>query len=250
MAATSDDDEMDSLLLDFDHLHKEYNHGVLQIQSLKAKYTAEEKQREALEGTCTTLKKDKEHLMKLHTEMLNKFVEQLEYRPKYQSMLVQLNKMKEQILIKEKEHETALENHKERHDMEIGELQKQISYCQTQLSVKDAVIAQLQMELADCEARTDALIDKLGLVERNAEAKYQHDIEDLRDKLQLELEAKNKLQGTLKNAQHESLVNKMKYEEQLRDSSSTRHIDMFKQKLMKLRKENEDLKRQLLPLRQ
>lgn len=250
MAATSDDDEMDSLLLDFDHLHKEYNHGILQIQSLKVKYTAEAKRSEVLEGACTALKKDKEHLKKLHTEVLNKFVEQLEYRPRYQSMLVELNKMKEQILIKEKEHKTALANNKERHEMEIGEMQKQISDFQTQLSVKDAVIAQLQMELADCEARTDALIEKLGLVERNAEAKYQHDIQDLRDKLQLELEAKNKLQDTVKSAQHEFMVNRMKYEEQLRDSSSTRHIDMFKQKLMKLRKENEDLKRQLLPTRQ
>ena len=88
---------------------------------------------------------DKEHLMKLHTEVLNKFVDQvsqlpntiifeylifrfdasyvinmldlkcgqLEYRPKYQSMFEQLNKMKEQILIKEKvSYSSALSNKK------------------------------------------------------------------------------------------------------------------------------------------
>lgn len=46
----------------------------------------------------------------------------------------------------DQENETALENQKERHEIQIGELQNQLSYCKTQVSVKDAVIAQLQME--------------------------------------------------------------------------------------------------------
>ncbi|KAH9315130.1 hypothetical protein KI387_023757, partial [Taxus chinensis] len=158
-------------------------------------------------------------------------------------------KHQEEILELQMKTRTTAECLQEKHQEEIGKLQKQIRYNATQLSVKEEIISQLQMELADCEARTDALNDRLDIIEHNAEAKYEYDVQELRDKLQLELEAKDKLRGELKNVEQALLINKMKYEEQLRDSSPNRYIDMFKQKLMTLRKENEGLRRKLLSTR-
>ncbi|GFZ21891.1 hypothetical protein Acr_29g0010530 [Actinidia rufa] len=75
--------------------------------------------------------------------------------------------------------------------------------------------------------------------------------QDLKDCLMVEEEEKNELHNKkLQNLEKELLISRTKLVEHHRDSTSNRHVETLKQKIMKLRKENEVLKRQLHGLKE
>eukprot|EP00249_Psilotum_nudum_P010101 c22335_g1_i1 orf=27-695(+) len=215
------DCELDSILRDFDVLHQEYKDWMSEIVSVKLKLAAEVQRRESAESTCSGLEKDKLRLMKVQEEILGQMAQQA--------------------------HKDMVANVVKEHNKEIGILQNQIRQYQEQLALKDAAMAQLEEEIAHFHSVTDALRKGLQQTQTDAEKKYSHDIEDLQKRLKMELDGKQKLHEDMQRVENSFLIARMKYEEQLRELSSNRHAEAFKQKIMRLRKENEDLKRRLVP---
>lgn len=78
------------------------------------------------------------------------------------------------------------------------------------------------------------------------ELRYKNEIQDLKDCLMVEQEEKNGLTKKLQILEKEMLISSAKLIENQQDFTSNRHVETLKQKIMKLRKENEVLKRQLL----
>ncbi|OAY78394.1 hypothetical protein ACMD2_19936, partial [Ananas comosus] len=109
-----------------------------------------------------------------------------------------------------------------------------------QREVDEATIKQLQLDLAARESHITALSEKLG--------------QDLKDWIVVEQEEKNEMHKKLQNVENEYLRNhfnsvklmKIRQVEQLKDSISIHHVEILMQKIIKLRKENESLKRRLL----
>eukprot|EP00249_Psilotum_nudum_P010102 c22335_g1_i2 orf=27-773(+) len=241
------DCELDSILRDFDVLHQEYKDWMSEIVSVKLKLAAEVQRRESAESTCSGLEKDKLRLMKVQEEILGQMAQQIEYRTKYEALCEQLKSYEEQFRNKENAHKDMVANVVKEHNKEIGILQNQIRQYQEQLALKDAAMAQLEEEIAHFHSVTDALRKGLQQTQTDAEKKYSHDIEDLQKRLKMELDGKQKLHEDMQRVENSFLIARMKYEEQLRELSSNRHAEAFKQKIMRLRKENEDLKRRLVP---
>lgn len=73
-----------------------------------------------------------------------------------------------------------------------------------------------------------------------------YEIQGLNDYLLVEQEEKNELSKKLQDLEKELLISRTKLAEHHRDTMSNQHVETLKQKIMKLRRENEMLKRQLL----
>lgn len=71
------------------------------------------------------------------------------------------------------------------------------------------------------------------------------EIQDLRDCLLVEQEEKHELKRKLQDLEKELLISRTKLVEQQRDSASNRQVETLKSRMMKLRKENEILKRKM-----
>ncbi|XP_077238447.1 4/1 protein short form protein isoform X1 [Tasmannia lanceolata] len=237
MAAISEEG-MESLLRNFDQIYQEYKDGIAEIQLLKSRCNDEIKRREALEATCNSLKRDNERLMKMYTESLTKLANQLDNHAKCQSMKEELKRVNDEHAIKEDEHRNTMEILKQEHAMKIKDLERQFRCCQD-------VNEELQQDLAAHKNKIDILTNSLAQVNTDVELKYHHEIQDLKDWLMLEQEDKNDSNKKLQNAENELQICKMKQAEQQSESTSNRRVDTLKQKIMKLRKENEVLKRQL-----
>ncbi|MQM13655.1 hypothetical protein Taro_046579 [Colocasia esculenta] len=208
-----------SLLSGFDQILQEYRELVSVLQSLRSRCNAEAMKREALEIGYGSLKQDNERLKKLQAETFIKFARQ--------------------------EHEKAIENLGQEHQMKIADFEKQISCFVLQNSANVDAINQLQQELAGYKMRVDALNIHLSGVVADTELQYKREIQELRDWIMVEEEEKNELFKKLQNAETELMITKTKQAEQQRESISIRHVETLKQRIMKLRKENETLKRQL-----
>ncbi|KAJ4963016.1 hypothetical protein NE237_022955 [Protea cynaroides] len=244
MAATGDE-EMESLFSSFDQIYEDVTQCTTEIQSLKLSFNAEVKRREALEITCNSLKSDNERLLKLYIETINKVADQLEQRAKCQSLKEELKKMKAEHLSKQNEHKRAAELLKEEQVRKITYLETQVR-CSLQKQVEnEATINQLCRDLAAHKNHIEALIKRLEQVHAAVESKYYHEIQDLKDWILVEQEEKNELNKKLLKTEKELLISNTKMGEQRLDLTSHRHVETLKQKIMKLRKENEVLKRQL-----
>ncbi|OVA07528.1 hypothetical protein BVC80_37g18 [Macleaya cordata] len=244
MAATSDE-EMESLLFTFDQIYEDFKHGISEIQLLKSNYNSELNLRQSLEITCSSLQTDNERLTNIYTGSLNKLVDQLENRSKCQSLTEELKKLNDELLTKEDEHKKAEELLKQEHAKKIGDLETQVRCFLLQQAANEATINQQQRELAAHKSHIESLTKRVEWVHSDMESKHHQEIQDLKDWLLVEQEEKRELNNKLQNAERELLISRKKLEEQQRDSTSNRHVETLKQKIMKLRKENEVLKRQL-----
>ncbi|XP_016647451.1 PREDICTED: protein At-4/1 isoform X1 [Prunus mume] len=245
MAATSDE-EMDSLLSTLDQIYQnsqDFKSGVAEIQSVKSTCNAEAKKREALEFTCNNLKQENERLTRLYTECLNNVADQLERRSSSRGLKEEVKRMREECLSKEEEHRKAMELAKKNCAAKVDDLEAQIRGFMLEKATNEATIDHLQRDLAAHKSHLHVLASRLDHVQLDVESKYILEIQDLKDCLAIEQEEKNELSKKLQDLQKELLVSRSKLVEQQRDSNSIWQVETLKTKIMKLRKENEILKR-------
>ncbi|KAK6944582.1 hypothetical protein RJ641_025684 [Dillenia turbinata] len=244
MAATSEE-EMESLLSNFDQIYEDFQSGVSEIQLLRSNCNAEAQRCKALEFTCNSLKLENDRLRKVYTESLNKLSNQLEQSTSCQSLKEELKKVNDKCLIKEDEHRKELELLKHEHAATVQNLETQISCLLVQKGANETTINNLHQDLALYKANLKFVNDQLEQLQKNLESKYELEMNDLRDCLLIELEEKKELTKKLQNLERELLISKTKLADRQSNSTSDWHVDALKQKLMKLRKENEILKRKL-----
>ncbi|RZC71287.1 hypothetical protein C5167_034455 [Papaver somniferum] len=244
MGATSNE-EMETLVFNFDQIYEDFKEGITEIQLLKSNYNSELKHRESLEFTCSNLQSENERLTKMYTESLNKLVYQIENRSKCQSLVEELKKLNDERLVKEDEHRKEVELLKQVYTKKIEDWDTQIRSYLLQQAANEATIDQQKRELVAHKNQIQALTKRIDWVHSDMESEHHQEIRDLKDWLLLEEEEKKALNNKLQIAEKELLVSRKKLEEQQRDSTSNRHVETLKQKIMKLRKENEALKRQL-----
>ncbi|KAL4564340.1 hypothetical protein LXL04_028400 [Taraxacum kok-saghyz] len=242
MAATTDD-ALDSILSDFDEIQNDFSGGIVKIQSLQSSCKSEIKKREALEFTANALKSENERVMKLYTESINKLAKQLERRNQNRSLKEELKRVYDEHNRKENEFRNTMSLVKYEYENKIKELEVQMTDCIAQKTANESTINQLHQELAAHRNHVEALAKRLDRVHSDVEMTYQYEIQDLKDCLMMEQEEKNGL-----NRKLQILISRTKLgeAENKQDLSSNRHVETLKQKVMKLRKENELLKRQLL----
>ncbi|KAF9612944.1 hypothetical protein IFM89_004647 [Coptis chinensis] len=233
------------------------------MNSLKSSYGIEIKRRESLERSCNELKQDNDRLVKLYSDSLNKLANQIERRSNCQSLKDELKKVNEEQISKEEvrftfiicglyfadslpmEHKKAVDLLQQEHAATIGDLEARVRNFLHQEEANLEMINQLHKDLAAHKTQIETLSRRLERVHADAESKYNHEVQDLRDWLLVEQEEKRELNVKLQYAEKELANSRKKLEEQQRDSTANRHVETLKQKLMKLRKENEALKRQL-----
>ncbi|XP_019259723.1 PREDICTED: protein At-4/1 isoform X2 [Nicotiana attenuata] len=218
MAATTDE-AMESLLSSFDQIYDEFKNGAVEIQTLQADYITGSTKREALEFTVQRLQSENDRLRKLYAESLNT----LAY----------------------KEYRRTIESLKGDHAERIQELESQIRRYQTEDAVNEATINQLRHDLVVHRSQIEALRRNLDQVSVEVDSRYHYEIQGLKDSLLVEQEEKNELNKRLQDMEKELFISRTKLVECQQDSTSSQHMHTLKQKIMKLRKENEVLKRQI-----
>ncbi|XP_023765483.1 protein At-4/1 [Lactuca sativa] len=245
MAAT--DEALESLLSDFDEIHNDFCEGIVKIQSLQSSCKSEIKKREALEFTANALKSENERVMKLYTESINKLANQLECRNNCRSLKEELKRVNDEYIRKENELRNAMSLLKHDYEKRIKELEVQIKDYIAQKTANESTINQLHQDLGAHRNHVEALSKRLDRVHSDVEMTYQNEIQDLKDCLMMEQEEKNGLNRKLQSLEKELLISRTKLgeAENKQEMSSNRHVETLKQKVMKLRKENEVLKRQL-----
>ncbi|GMJ01716.1 hypothetical protein like AT4G26020 [Hibiscus trionum] len=241
MAATRED----SILSGFDQIYEDFKRKIEEIQVLKSNWNAEIKRGEALEITCDSLKQDNARLTKLYTESLNNFAEQLENHAECQRLKEEFQRRKDEYLSKEEEHRKAMELLKKEHVKEVLDLEAKVRGLLLEQATNEATIIQLRKDLAMHKSHAQLLSKKLDQVQSDEESRYLLEIWDLKDCLMVEQEEKNELNKKLQEAEKELLISRTKLGEQQEDSASSRQVETLKLKIMKLRKENEILKRKL-----
>ncbi|KAL8223060.1 hypothetical protein R6Q57_020459 [Mikania cordata] len=244
MAAITDE-ALDSLLSDFDQIHNDFTQGIVEIQTLQLNCKSEIQNREALESTANNLKSENERIMKLYTESISKLVNQLERRSNCHSLKQELKRVTDEHAKKENEFRNAFNLLKDDYKNRIKGLEVQIKDSLAQKVANELTINQLHQDLAAHRNRVEALAKKLDQVHSDVNMTYQYEIQDLRDCLMTEQEEKNGLNRKLESLEKELLISRTKLAENKQDSSSNRNVESLKQKVMKLRKENEVLKRKL-----
>ncbi|KAM5553673.1 hypothetical protein ABKV19_025754 [Rosa sericea] len=244
MAATTDE-EMDSLLSTVDQIYQDFKDGVAEIQSVKSTCIAEAKKREALEFTCNNLKQENERLTRMYTESLNDLADQLERRSTCQGLKEELKRVRDECLSKEEEHRKAMELVKQDCAAKVEELEAQIRGFLVEKAKNEATIDHLRQDLAAHKSHMHVMASRLDQVQLDVETKYVFEIQDLKDCIAIEQEEKNELNRKLQDLEKEMLVSRSKLVQQQRDLNSNWQVETLKTKLMKLRKENEILKRKL-----
>ncbi|KAH7848858.1 hypothetical protein Vadar_009287 [Vaccinium darrowii] len=248
MAATSDE-EMDSLLSSFDQIYNDVKYGITQMQMLQSNCSAEVQNREALQLTANSLKLDNQRLTKLYTGSLNKLADQLERRTSCQSLKEELDRVRDDHRRIENEYRNAMELLQQDYTRKIQDLENQIRVFLVQKTADEGTIKQLHEDVVVHKTHSESLNSKLKRVHFDVETQYHHEIQDLRDCLMMEQEEKNDLNRKLQILEKELIISRTKLAEHHRDSTSNRHVETLKQKIMKLRKENEELPRVLPGIR-
>ncbi|KAH9653700.1 hypothetical protein KPL70_027484 [Citrus sinensis] len=239
MAATSDEG-MESLLSDFDQIHEDFKRAISEVQLLRSSCNAETKRREALEITCNTLKKENERARNSYTESLENLADQLERKAKCQSLKEELKRVNDEHLSKEYELRKVIDSMKQDYAAKARDFEDQISLM-LEKATNEATISNLHQDLAAHKMHMQTLAKRLDQVKFDVEMKC----EDLKDCLLLEQEEKNELNKRVQDLEKELLMNRTKMAEHNRDLTSVRSVETLKLKIMKLRKENEILKRKL-----
>ncbi|KAJ6435913.1 hypothetical protein OIU84_001022 [Salix udensis] len=244
MAATIDE-EINSLLSSFDHIYEDFKSGFTEIQTLRSNLNAEIKKTETLEFTCKSLNQENERLRKLYTGSLNNLAEELERRTKCVSLNEDLKRLRDELINKEDEHKKAVELLRKDYTAKVGELENQISGFLLEKETNQATVNHLRQDLAAHKAHMQTLANRLDRVAFELESKYHLELQDLKDCLMVEQEEKNELNKKFQGLEKDLLICKTKRIEQQQDLASSRLVETLKQKIMKLRKENEILKRKL-----
>ncbi|KAL1819920.1 hypothetical protein ACET3Z_014789 [Daucus carota] len=243
-------DEFDLMLSDFNQIYDDFNKSAEEIKLLKANCNAEVKKREALQFSLDSLKSENERLANLYTECLNKMADQVERDCNFKRLQEEVKRLRDECGRKENEHMNTVEILKQEYAARITDMETQIRACLIQKTSNEATIVQLHQDLAMHRKHIEVLVTRLERVHLDVESKYQNENQDLRDCLSIEQEEKNDLNRRLQDTEKELLVSKAKLGEQQHDLSSSRNVETLKQKIMKLRKENEVLKRQLSVLKE
>ncbi|ESR66474.1 hypothetical protein CICLE_v10010167mg [Citrus x clementina] len=244
MAATSDEG-MESLLSDFDQIHEDFKRAISEVQLLRSSCNAETKRREALEITCNTLKKENERARNSYTESLENLADQLERKAKCQSLKEELKRVNDEHLSKEYELRKVIDSMKQDYAAKARDFEDQIRSLMLEKATNEATISNLHQDLAAHKMHMQTLAKRLDQVKFDVEMKYNLEIQDLKDCLLLEQEEKNELNKRVQDLEKELLMNRTKMAEHNRDLTSVRSVETLKLKIMKLRKENEILKRKL-----
>jgi len=245
MALASGAAELKSLLQNFHRVSQGYKDALMEVQALRVNCNTEFKRREALESHITDLKKDNERLRRLYTETLFKFTNQVKFHAEAQSLKEELEKANSRLISMEEEHKREAEQLKHSSEMNSNDLENKLSHALVQQARDEAAMKQLKSELSAHKAHIDMLGSRLEQVTADVHSQYKNEIQDLRDVISVEQEEKKDMHRKLQNAENELRITRMKQAEQQRDSVSVQHVETLKQKVMKLRKENESLKRRL-----
>ncbi|XP_074584415.1 protein At-4/1 [Curcuma longa] len=248
MEGMENGEELETLVRDFDRIYQGYNDALLEIQSLKMSYNCEVMKREALEATCNDFKAENEKLRRSHHESWSKFVDEMAYRAKCQRLTEEIREANFKLLSLGAEHEKMIDMLKQEHNQKIHELEKQVSCSLDKQASDQILINQFQQELVTHETHIEILTSNLEMVTSDLQSKYDSEILELKSQLLAEQNEKNDLQVKLQNTENELQIMKQKQEKQQRDSISLHHVETLKQKIMRLRKENESLKRQVAAL--
>ncbi|CAN6271417.1 unnamed protein product [Urochloa humidicola] len=244
MEASAGDEELESLLRNFHRVAQGYKDALMEVQTLRVNYSTESKKREALESHIADLKRDNERLRRLYTETLFKFTNQVKFHAEAQSLKEELEKANSRLLSMEEEHKKEVEQLKHNSEMNSNTLENELSHALVQQATDEAATKQLKLELGAHKAHIDMLSSRLEQVTADVHSQYKNEIQDLRDVIAVEQEEKD-MHRKLRNAENELRIMRIKQAEQERDSISVQHVETLKQKVMKLRKENESLKRRL-----
>ncbi|KAL9442321.1 hypothetical protein AB3S75_020759 [Citrus x aurantiifolia] len=244
MAATSDEG-MESLLSDFDQIYEDFKRAISEVQLLRSSCNAETKRREALEITCNTLKKENERARNSYTESLENLADQLERKAKCQSLKEELKRVNDEHLSKEYELRKVIDSIKQDYAAKARDFEDQIRSLMLEKATNEATISNLHQDLAAHKMHMQTLAKRLDQVKFDVEMKYNLEIQDLKDCLLVEQEEKNELNKRVQDLEKELLMNRTKMAEHNRDLTSVRSVETLKLKIMKLRKENEILKRKL-----
>ncbi|KAM7272890.1 hypothetical protein ACFE04_027554 [Oxalis oulophora] len=236
---------MDSLLSDFDGIYDDFKSAVAEIKLLKSNYLAESKKREAFEFTSQSLHKDNERLIKLYTHSFHNLADQLEHRTKCKGLKEELHRLTQDNLNQQDAHRKVVELLKQDYATKIGDLEAQIRHFQLEKTTDEATINLLRQDLTAHKMHMQVLGHRLDHIQLDVESKYNLEIQDLKDCLMLEREEKNELINQLKDLEKEVLIGRTKLVEHQHDSTSNQHVETMKLKIMKLRTENEILKRRL-----
>ncbi|GAA0162357.1 hypothetical protein LIER_43603 [Lithospermum erythrorhizon] len=116
---------------------------------------------------------------------------------------------------------------------------------QVQKMADEGTINKLQIDLSVHRNHIESLSRKLDKVYADTETKYYYEIQGLKDCLLVEQEEKNDLNKKFQELEKELLISRSRLAEHQQDTTSSRHVETLKQKIMKMRKENEVLRRQL-----
>ncbi|XP_016551362.1 protein At-4/1 isoform X4 [Capsicum annuum] len=163
-----------------------------------------------------------------------------------QRLKEELKRVRHEFFQKENEYRRTIESLKRDHAERIQDLESQIRKYQTEEAVNETTINQLHRDLTEHRSQVDALRKNLGQVSADVDSRYHYEIQDLKDCLLVEQEEKNELNKKLQDMEKELFVSRTKLVVYQQDSTSSQHMHTLKQKIMKLRKENELLKRQIV----
>uniref|UniRef100_A0A803N2N1 Uncharacterized protein n=1 Tax=Chenopodium quinoa TaxID=63459 RepID=A0A803N2N1_CHEQI len=224
--------KLEKLLSLADQISNDFENGINEIQTLKSNFNAEINHRQSLELTCSTLKRENERLKNLHLETLNNLMLHLQHKGNSHNLKEELQKLTTESFKVAEVHRKTVESLKRNHEEEIRVLEVQIGEISRQKSADEATIYQLHHELISLRSRM-----------KDVEEKSRGEIEDLRDCIFAEQEEKKELSKKVRDLEKELLVSKTK-----QFSSSDKQLDLLKQKMMKLRRENEALKNSSLLL--
>ncbi|XAR63752.1 hypothetical protein NMG60_11023806 [Bertholletia excelsa] len=183
-------------------------------------------------------------------EAVNKLADQFAWRTNCHSLKEELERVRNELRRIENEYRTDTGSLKQDHASKIEDLETQITGFLIQKAEDEATIKQLHQDLSVHKTHIGSLTSKLDQVYFDVESRYRHEIQDLKDCLLVEQEEKKELNRTIQNLEKELLISRTKLADQQRDLTSTRYNETLKQKIMKLRKENEVLRRQLSGLKE
>ncbi|KAL9314698.1 hypothetical protein ACSQ67_020150 [Phaseolus vulgaris] len=270
MAATSDE-EMESLLSAFDQIYEDAKSGISEMQLLQSNYNAEFKMRESLQVASNALKRENDRLAKLYSESLKNLADQLDYRTKCLNLKEELERAKNEVSLKEDGHRKDTELLKREYEQQIACLEAQVKESLHEKATYEATISQLHGDLAAHKSHMQVLAMRLDQLHVEVESKckafclpvkcmdflclkfliylyvrsYNSEVQDLKECLSVEQEEKNELNRKIQNLEKELLICKGKLVDQQQEMTANWHVETLKQKIMKLRKENEVLKRKL-----
>ncbi|KAK7329136.1 hypothetical protein VNO77_23282 [Canavalia gladiata] len=242
MAATSDE-EMESFLSAFDQIYEDAKSGISEMQLLQSNYNAEFKMRESIQVTCNTLKTENDKLAKLYAESLKNLADQLDYRTKCLNMKEELERANSEVIIKEEGHRKDMELLKREYKEKIACLEAQVKASLHEKATYEATISQLHGDLIAHKNHLQVLANRLDQIHVEVESKYNSEVQDLKECLAIEQEEKNDLNRKIQHLEKELLMCKAKLVDQQQEMTSNWQVETLKQKIMKLRKENEVLKR-------